>query len=192
MIRIFVYGIDQYLVGDYSKDHTDNLAALFETHCGEISFVAPSCMVFHEGAEQTSWDAFCIVYAPSKYEKLEKNVAEYLLKTLTLNSVHFSVYFQYFEEGNHHMQLNPSFPRYIEGEKKDPNAYDGSMYEVGEDPEHDHDDCDCDEHGHHHEELDYSDENQIYLGNAFEDFEKTMEERGKALATDDKDDKGGK
>ena len=82
MITISVIGLDQYVVGHYSKQHSKNLAALFETSEDNISFIAPDCYIFHNGVEQTSWNSIVRVTAPRQFEKLEANVAKYLLKTL--------------------------------------------------------------------------------------------------------------
>lgn len=196
MINIFLLGLDQFAVGEYSRDHTPDLANLFEAHSEDIDFLAPSLFVFHEGAEQTSWNALAIVRAPKKYALMEKAVAEYLMKTLTVYAVHVAVEFEYFDEGNRYENHNHDYPRFMKGEHVDPGEYDGSMYHVGEDPEHDHEEeCDC--HHHHDDEadprdradLDPNDPNQIYLGNAFEDFEEKMKQRAEAL--DVKDDKKG-
>ena len=46
MILIKVYGLDQYVVGNYSKEHTANLAKLFETSEDEILFYAPNSYTF--------------------------------------------------------------------------------------------------------------------------------------------------
>ena len=57
MITISIYGLDQFTVGHYSGEHTANLAQLFETKEENISFYSPNAYVFHNGVEQTSWNA---------------------------------------------------------------------------------------------------------------------------------------
>ena len=88
MISIVVYGLDPYVVGHYSKDHTANLAQLFETKEENIAFVASAEYVFHKGVEQTSWQTLVKVEAPEKYEVLEDKIAKYLLKTFSEFSIH--------------------------------------------------------------------------------------------------------
>ena len=41
-----IYGLDAYIVGHYSKDHTPNLAQLFETKEENIVFVVSDEYVF--------------------------------------------------------------------------------------------------------------------------------------------------
>ena len=53
MINIYVYGLDQFVVGDISRELTSSLAKLYEVEEDEINFVAPHDMVFHKGVEQT-------------------------------------------------------------------------------------------------------------------------------------------
>ena len=63
MITISFLGLDQFVVGHYSKDHTANIANLFETDEASINFYAPNSMMFHAGVEQTSWNVQIIVRA---------------------------------------------------------------------------------------------------------------------------------
>ena len=56
MITVFIYGLDQFVVGRLSREMTPNLAKLYEVSEDEIIFVAPENMVFHKGVEQTSWN----------------------------------------------------------------------------------------------------------------------------------------
>lgn len=198
MITISFLGLDQFVVGHYSSEHTANLASLFEASPEMINFAAPNTMVFHEGVEQTSWHTIVVVRAPKKYQALEKQVAEYLLKTLIDFSVNVELEFEYFEEASHYEHFNPDYPRFIAKAPAGDDEYDGSMYQVGEDPAHDEEDeCDC-HHDHDHEDeedmslrpdLDPNNPDDIYLGNAFEDFEKKMEERSKAMEGASEEDK---
>lgn len=186
MITISFLGLDQFVVGHYSKEHTANLANLFEADPDSLNFFAPNSMLFHEGVEQTSWNVLLIVRAPKKYHPLEKKVAEYLLKTVTDFAVNVELEFEYFEEEHHYEHLNPDYPRYMkESNIHSESEYDGSFYHEGEDPAHDYE-----EHHHHGEDepdprdradLDINDPEQIYLGNAFSDFEEKLAERAKAL-----------
>src|SRR5574344_1397922 len=113
MITICILGLDQYVVGHYSKDHTGNLANLFETSPDDVNFYAPQSMVFHDGVEQTSWNTIVIVKAPHRYENLEAKIADYLIKTLSEFTINLEVEFEYFEEGHRYAHLNSSYPRFI-------------------------------------------------------------------------------
>ena len=171
MIIITVYGLDQYAVGHYSKNHSENLAQLFETKVENIAFVASDEYVFHNGVEQTSWQALVKVEAPEKYEVLEDKAAQYLLKTLSEFSIHVRVVFDYFHSHHEHEFLNKSYPRYIkednlvnvEEDEDDDELYEGNIFEGMEkkleeayNEEHhchchdedcscDEDECDCDD-----------------------------------------------
>ena len=162
MITITVYGLDQYSVGHYSKDHLDNLAQLFETKREKIVFVSPDAYVFHNGVEQTSWQALVKVSAPSKYKVLEEKAATYLLQTLVDFSIHVRVVFEYFESSNEHEYVNGSYPRYIkeenlvnveEPEEDEDELFEGNIFEGMEkkleeaynEGHHHHDGCGCDD-----------------------------------------------
>ena len=47
MITIEIYGLDQFVVGQLSKDMTHNLADLYEVSEDDINFIAPNNMVFY-------------------------------------------------------------------------------------------------------------------------------------------------
>ena len=82
MVTISIYGLDQYVVGHYSKDHTKNLASLLEVDENDFVFYSPNAYVFHNGVEQTSWNTIVKVNAPEQCEKLEDKVANYIIKLL--------------------------------------------------------------------------------------------------------------
>ena len=146
MISIVVYGLDPYIVGHYSKDHTANLAQLFETNEENIAFVASAEYVFHKGVEQTSWQTLVKVEAPEKYEVLEDKIAHYLLETFGEFSIHIRVTFDYFHSHHEHEFVNKEYPRYIK---------DDNLVNVEESDE---------------------DEDELYEGNIFEGMEKKLEE----------------
>ncbi len=184
MITISFLGLDQFVVGHYSKEHTANLANLFECEADSLNFFAPNSMLFHEGVEQTSWNVLVIVRAPKKYQVMEEKIADYLLKTVVDFAVNVELEFEYFEQGRHYERLNPDYPRYMKESNIRTDGYDGSMYQEGEDPLHDYE-----EHRHGEDEpdprdradLDPNDPEQIFLGNAFADFEDKLAERAKAF-----------
>ena len=186
MITISFLGLDQFVVGHYSKEHTANLANLFEADPDALNFFAPNSMLFHEGVEQTSWNVLVIVRAPEKYRPLEGKVADYLLKTVVDFAVNVELEFEYFEPGRHYEHFNPDYPRYMkESNIRSEGEYDGSLYQEGEDPEHDEEEHCCHRDGEadprDRADLDINDPEQIYLGNAFSDFEEKLAERANAL-----------
>ena len=164
MITISIYGLDQFVVGHYSKEHTSNLANLMETESANISFFSPNAIIFHNGVEQTSWNTLVIVRCPKKLQVLEKKIADYFIKTLNQFTINVLVQFDYFEQDSSYQYLNPDYPRFITTD---------NIQTEEEVEEHDHcDDEECDCH-HDHEEENAED---IYLGNAFEGFEDKLAE----------------
>lgn len=171
MITIETIGLDRYTIGHYSREHTANIASLFETSEDNISFVATNSYVFHEGVEQTSWNVLVKISAPHKYEILQEKVADYLLKTLKDFAIHIAVEFHYFEDDNRFEHHNEDYPLFIKDEnvvnveeselKEGEELYEGNIFENFQEQleelyhgESAHDECD-DEHcecHHHHED----------------------------------------
>lgn len=180
MITISVLGLDQFVVGHYSKDNSANLVNLFE--CGEedLNFYAPNSMVFHNGVEQTSWNTIIVVKANEKYRFAEEKVAKYLLDTFSQFSIHIQVQFEYFADTALYEKINDDYPRYIR---------EDNIVKTSEDEDNISDDADEDDEEPNpadHAELDSSDPNQLYLGNVFADFDKKLDEDEKENHKDHK------
>lgn len=185
MITIQILGLDQFVVGRYSREATAALAQAFECSEDEISFYAPNSMVFHRGVEQTSWNTVVLIWAPKKYSVVEKLVADVLIKTLSLYSINIDVVFNYFDESSHYSYVNPEYPRFITtNEIRDdvasmefgdmPDRMEGDI-DLEEEEECECGDEHCDHHHHHHEE----NPDDLFLGDAFEGFESRYEEETK-------------
>ncbi len=193
MITIQILGLDQYVVGHYSKDATANIANLLETNEEEINFYSPyESLLFHNGVEQTSWNTLVYVKLPKKYEVFEHALADYLIETLRDFTINVEVNFDYIVEGKTYEYINKAYPRFLTGEslrEQDDSSEDNENHECS--CGHHHDDCDC-ESDHcdcdskdcdcdsEDKELDYNDPEQIYLGDAFAGYEKQLEELDKA------------
>lgn len=163
MITIQIIGLDHFVVGQYSREHLENLAQLYESDPDLINFASTETVLLHNGVEQTSWNVLVIVRAPHAYEALEKGVADYLLSTLSPFAIHIEVEFDYFEQHSHYQKIHPDYPRYIVASQ----VHDITL-EDEEEEEHEH------EHEDHEEEG-----GDVYLGNAFEGFEEKFEEAQK-------------
>ena len=163
MITIQIIGLDHFVVGQYSREHLDNLAQLFESDSDLINFASTETVLLHNGVEQTSWNALVIVRAPHQYEAVEKDVADYLLTTLSPFAIHIEVEFDYFEPHSHYQRINPDYPRYITASQ---------VHDITFDDEEEEEEGECG-HDHEHEEAAPED---IYLGNAFEGFEEKFEQ----------------
>ena len=147
MVLISVYGLDPYCIGNYSKEHTEEIANLLECSKDEIHFVALEHYLFHDGVDQTSWNLLVNVKLDSKYRNLAKNLATYLLETVKLFGVHVTVKFEFTHDDDYlFSSLNEDYPRYLT---------DKNMVKVEEEVD---------------EDVDITDEEQVYTGNIFKDF----------------------
>ncbi len=174
MITIQILGLDQFVVGHYSKDHTENIANLLEVDEEEVNFYAPNSMVFHKGVEQTSWNTIVNVLCPHRFESFEKALSDYLLRTLCEFSIHLTIVFTYYHDHSEYVYLNDKYPRYLKGEniKEAEVSFEFGMPDMGEDDDDEADEHEHCEHHHHEEE-----EEEVFLGNAFEGFEEDLEKK---------------
>ncbi len=139
MITIDILGLDQYITGTYSKNHTRNLASLFETSEDNVSFYAPNSYIFHNGVEQTSWNTLLRIHAPKKYEVFEKKVAKYLLETLKEFAINISIEFYYYDVEHHYAYNNDKYPHFLSDDNlvnieeevldEDEELYEGNIFE---------------------------------------------------------------
>ncbi len=113
MITITMIGLDQYTVAHYSKDHTKNLADLFETSEENILFVATDSLTFYKGVDQPSWNSVIKVNAPSKFEAVKNVVAKYLISTLKDFSINLAIEFTFYHEHDRFEYINPDYPRFL-------------------------------------------------------------------------------
>ena len=113
MITVFIYGLDQFVVGRLSREMTPNLAKLYEVSEDDIIFVAPENMVFHKGVEQTSWNIIIHVHAPKKVSVLQDQVAKLILETIGDVAINKILEFYYYSEDNRYTKFNSSYPRFI-------------------------------------------------------------------------------
>lgn len=116
MISLTVYGLDQFVVGKLSREMTSALADLYEVDKEEILFIAPENMIFHNGVEQTSWNALVKVDAPKKASILQEDAARLIVNLVKGPTIHVQVVFNYFSQDNFYESLNEDYPRYIENE----------------------------------------------------------------------------
>ena len=173
MVNIYVYGLDQFVVGDVSFELTKALAKLYEMSEDDINFVAPNDMVFHKGVEQTSWRVIVEVKAPEELEKLQVQAKEVIFHYLMEIAIHIEVTFFYYCRHDHFIQYNEAYPKYleehehlevedeyegeyVEGEGED-EIYTGDIFANVEELKNKHheedDECDdeeCSCHHHHH------------------------------------------
>lgn len=166
MITIKVYGLDQFVVGRYSREVTSQLAKLYEVDENEVNFIAPENMVFHNGVEQTSWNTIIEVHAPKRANLVQEEVANFLSVSLGDYAINVIIEFYYYDESNHYVRLNKKYPRYITEENVVNTDQEYDEYE----DECDDEECECGHHHHHHYEEPSEDE--LYTGDIFKDFNK--------------------
>ena len=167
MITLEIIGLDQYTVGRYSKDHTKNIANLFETSEDNISFYAPNAYYFHNGIDQTSWNVVVRISAPHRFEIFQDKVADYLHKTLKDFAINIAIECHYYEDGNRFEFHNEEYPLFIKSEnvvnveegelKEGEELYEGNIFENFEEQleeiyhgeaAHDEHECHCHDHDH--------------------------------------------
>ncbi len=155
MITISVIGLDQFVVGELSKQLTPNLAKIYETSEDEINFVAPNNMYFHNGVDQTSWNTLLKVNAPERCALVEEEAANILVAGISEVAINIAIEFSYYHEEHRYEKLNSDYPQFLETSIHD--------LEVSYDDEDDDDDDEDD-----WEELDDEDE-EIYDGDIFKE-----------------------
>ena len=116
MITITIYGLDQFVVGNLSRELTPLVAKLYEVDEDEVIFIAPNAMVFHKGTEQTSWNILIKVNAPKKVSVLQDQMAELMLHGIGEVAIHVNVEFTYYSQDDRYTKINNSYPRYISDE----------------------------------------------------------------------------
>lgn len=113
MITLTIYGLDQYIVGRLSREMTHNLADLYEVSEDDINFIAPNNMVFHNGVEQTSWNALVRVHLPKKVMVLQDDAAKLIMDMIQGPTINVAVEFYYYSEDNRYEKINEDYPRFI-------------------------------------------------------------------------------
>ena len=113
MITITIYGLDQFVVGNLSRELTPLIAKLYEVDEDEVNFIAPQAMVFNKGVEQTSWNILIQVNAPKKVSVLEEQMSQLMLHGIGEVAIHVAVEFYYYSQDNRYTKINENYPRFI-------------------------------------------------------------------------------
>ena len=133
MITLEIYGLDQFVVGQLSKEMTHNLADLYEVSEDDINFVAPNNMVFHNGVDQTSWNTLVRVYAPKKVMVLQDDAANLIMQMILGPTINVAVEFYYYSEDNRYEKISEDYPRFITDDNLvDVEDYGEAQYIEGE------------------------------------------------------------
>ena len=148
MITLTIYGLDQFVVGRLSREMTHNLADLYEVSEDDINFIAPNNMVFHNGVEQTSWNALVRVHLPKKVMVLQEEAAKLIMDMIQGPTINVAVEFYYYSQDNRYEKINEDYPRFIT---------DDNLVDVDED----------------YEETQYIEgdgKDEVFTGDIFKDF----------------------
>lgn len=113
MITITIYGLDQFVVGNLSRELTPLIAKLYEVEEDEVNFIAPQAMVFHKGVEQTSWNILIRVHAPKKVSVLQDQMSQLMLYGIGEVAIHVAVEFYYYSQDDRYTKVNPDYPLHI-------------------------------------------------------------------------------
>ena len=132
MINIYVYGLDQFVVGDVSRELTSLVAKLYEVEEDDVNFIAPNDMVFHNGVEQTSWRVIVEVRLPEEFDKFQNQAKDLLMHYISTVAVHVEVTFIYYGYHDHFVKLNSEYPNYLTEENRDNPEYYSEELEEGE------------------------------------------------------------
>lgn len=149
MITITFYGLDQFVVGQLSRELTPLVAKLYEVSEDDVMFIAPEAMVFHKGTEQTSWNILITVNAPKKVSVLQDQMAQLMMHGIGEVAIHVAVEFHYYSEDDRYQKINENYPRFL----AEDNLVDVESDEYPEDIE------------------EGEEEDQIFTGDIFEGLE---------------------
>jgi hypothetical protein len=159
MIIISLLGVDQYQAASFVKDIQDQVAQAFETEPEDILFYAPDSFLIYRGVDQTSYQLNIVVQAPKKYEPIEDQAANVLIKIFTQNHVHVRILFEYFDPIHEHDSVNPDYPRFMTDENM-------AHFEAGEDED--------------------PETTAPYMGNAFVDYDAKVKAKEDEQADEEK------
>jgi hypothetical protein len=113
MITISFLGLDPYTSQHISKDIYTKLAAIFHCDPEQILVYAPESMLFHNGVDQTLWQALIHVHAPTSYRTFQAQVADFLLKTVKTHIIHGAIEFYYYDAADRIESHDQEYPRFV-------------------------------------------------------------------------------
>ncbi len=150
MIRIELIGMDHYLLEEYSKEITPQLAKMLGVSSDDFFYQATG-KLYHGGVDQTSWNCMAVIHLDKKFIDKEKAVADYILQTMTEYILNGYVQFVY-ETRPVYRKINEEYPPFLDKRPEE---------EINEDEE----------------EYEEVDEEDIYTGDVFAGFEEKLQKR---------------
>lgn len=160
MIIIKCYGVDPFVTAAYSKKYIPLVKERFKI-ADEFVVIAPDEYIYHDGVEQTSWQAILEVIISPIYKAIEKELAHALISYFSEEVINIRLYFNYIDDKSFYTLENKDYPPFIidkDGQvDQEVEPFTGNVFEDIEErvresgheveDEHDH-------HGHHHHDDD--------------------------------------
>lgn len=112
MIIIKCYGVDPYVTGNYSKKYIPLVRSRFNI-VDEFVVIAPDEYIFHDGVEQTSWQAIIEVIISPTYKPIEKDLAHALISYFSEEVVNIRLYFNYIDSKSFYTLENKDYPPFV-------------------------------------------------------------------------------
>lgn len=160
MVIISYTGLDLYLVGELNSKIHSQVSKVLNVSEEDVVFSSFDSFVYYKGHEQTSINLLIKVEMDESLKKYQDLLADLLIQSSKEYSLHTFVYFNYFKEENTYLSVNEDYPRYLTSQNEREDE------EYNQDKEYD--------------------ENEIYTGNIFQDFENDI------ISSDLKDELKGK
>lgn len=147
MINVVLKGVDEFLGSHVEAVLSPQIAKILKVDGDEIMFVCLHSMIYHGGIDQTSYHMIVTVELDEEYREKERELAEYILEASRNFSVHCHVNFVYLASKSY-ARIEKDYPLFVTASNE---------VEI--------------------EESEAEDEEEIYLGDVFADFDRQMKER---------------
>ncbi len=137
MVNVILYGVDQFVAAELSKEMLEGLANLYEIREDDVIFTCPDNAIYHKGIDQTSWNVVVYVDAPMKAKVLQHDVEKYICAMLQDLAIHITIRFSYYSSDDLFVKINATYPRYLdtsntveieEQEDDEQEIFDGNIF----------------------------------------------------------------
>lgn len=149
MITVVTFGIDPYSLTQLSRDITPRLSSLFECTDNDINFYATEGLYVHNGVEQNTWYILIKVMLPRKLQIFQKEAAHIIANFYKNVAIHLEIIFEYYLSDEREVFINKDYPLYLN---------ENNMVQASE------------------QEIETDDIDDIYTGDAFEEYRSKLEE----------------
>lgn len=112
MIIMKCYGVDPFVTAAYSKKYIPLVKERFGI-TDEFIIISPDEYIYHDGVEQTSWQAILEVIISPSYKTIEKELAHALISYFSEEVINIRLYFNYIDEKNFYTLENKDYPPFV-------------------------------------------------------------------------------